>query len=77
MTIPELLREINQHLAPTEIIGVQYSDRPHEEMECLRRRWTLVTTKDAYPRKIRPIDHFFSSAGCIAALRGINSFLDR
>jgi hypothetical protein len=77
MTIPEVLREINSQLAPTEIIGVRYAEFPDEEMECLRRRWTLVTTKGAYPAKVRPIDHFFDRFHCISALRAINSFLDR
>jgi len=77
MTIPELLRDINQHLAPTEIIGVRYAEFPNEETECLRRRWTLVTTMGAAPRHVRAFDHFFSREGCIAALRGISSFLDR
>jgi hypothetical protein len=77
MTIPELLRDINQHLAPTEIIGVRYVEFPDDPCESLRRRWTLVTTMGAAPRPVRAVDHFFSREGCIAALRGISSFLDR
>jgi len=76
MTIAEVLREINSQLAPTEIIGVRYAEFP-DEIDCLRRRWTLVTTKGAGARKVVPLDHFYDRRHCISALRGINSFLDR